>query len=182
VFGLVLTYNILRVILKPMKTRDIVIGIVVLLILGGVIYFRQKNKTSSETTVPPTSTVEQKMEDKFHVQIPDDVSKAELKDSTGGNSTGIATKNFNNGKFQASVLADLPEAKSGTFYQGWMTKGDEGSKDYSTVSLGKLKSAKGGWMVDFESSTDYSDYTRFMVTEEKKFDNTPETKVLEGSF
>ena len=165
-----------------MKTRDIVIGVVILLVLAGVIYYRQKQKNLPETTVPEAVSVEKQMEDKFHVQIPDDVSKPELKDQTGGNSTGIATENVVNGKYQASILADLPEPTAGKFYQGWVEKGTKGNSDYSLVSLGKLKSAKGGWMIDFESSKDYSDHKTFIVTMESKFDSTPETTVLQGNF
>jgi len=165
-----------------MKTRDIVIGVIVLAILGGIIYFRQKNVATEETMVPDISVTEQKMEEKFRVQIPDDVSKAELTDVSGGNSSGIATKKFDNGKFEVSVLADLPSAMTGEFYQAWIVKGSEGDEDYSAVSMGKMKSAKGGWMIDFESSTDYSDHDNFIITLEKKFDATPETTVLEGSF
>lgn len=159
-----------------MKSRDIVIGIVILAVLGGVIYYRQKNQAIDETRVPQTLSIEREMEDKFKLEIPDDVDKVELVDVANGNSSGIATKNFTNGKFEASVLADLPEIKSNEFYQAWMVKGDQ------MVSLGKMKSAKGGWMIDFESSTDYSDYNQFMITKESKFDNTSETKVLEGNL
>jgi len=166
-----------------MKRRDIVIGIVILALLGGIIYYRQKNKASDETVVPQTLSVEEQIEDKFKVEIPDDVSKAELNDVGGGDSSGIATKNFTGGRFEASVLADLPQVASvQEFYQAWAVKGVEGEAGYSVVSLGKLKSAKGGWMIDFQSSKDYSEYERFMVTLEKKFDATPETKVLEGIF
>lgn len=165
-----------------MKSRDIVIGIVILAVLGGVIYYRQKNKALEETLVPQTLSIEEQIEDKFKVEIPDDASKTELTDVTSGNSSGIAIKSFTNGKFEASVLADLPEVSGGEFYQAWVVKGEKGSPDYSMVSLGKMKSAKGGWMIDFTSTTDYSGYSKFLVTKEKVFNNTPETTILEGSF
>lgn len=180
--GVGLTYSFLRDILKPMKSRDIVIGIVILVVLGGVIYYRQKNKAMEQSLVPQTLSIEEQMEDRFKVEIPDDASKTELTDVTLGNASGIAIKSFTNGKFEASVLADLPEVASGEFYQAWVVKGQRGSSDYSLVSLGKMKSAKGGWMIEFQSTTDYSSYEMFIVTKEKKFDNTPETTVLEGSF
>jgi hypothetical protein len=159
-----------------MKRKDIVILIVLLVVFVGVFYLRQKARSSEQIRVPESLFTEKQFEDKFKIQIPDDVDKVELFDLSGGNSSGIATKSFKDGKFEASVLADLPEPSAGEFYQAWL------AGDGENVSLGKMKSAKGGWMVEFESKKDYSSLNTFMVTSEKKFDLTPETKVLEGNL
>ena len=166
-----------------MNRRDIVIGVVIVVILAGIIYFRQKNQPQeTPVTTPQTLSTQQQIQDKFNVQIPDDVDKAELKDVGGGTSSALATRKFENGTFTSEVLADLPDPAEGTFYQAWLSKGEEGQEGYSLVSLGKLVTAKGGYLVDYQSSTDYSDYPKVMVTLEKTLDNNPETTVLEGSF
>jgi hypothetical protein len=164
-----------------MKRRDIVIGIVVLILLGGIVWWRQKSLKET-TKVPQTLSTEQSLEQKYNIQIPEDVSKAELKDVTGGNASGIVTKDYKNGEFTSSVIADLPAPEAGHFYEAWLSKGEKGSSDYSIISLGTFNSAKGGYLLDFSSKTDYSSYDNAMVTSETKLDNTPETIILQGSF
>lgn len=166
-----------------MKRRDIVIGTIILLLIGGVVYFRNRNPVKEEQVkVPETLSTQSQIEQKFKLQIPEDVEKADLKDVSGGNGTGLATRKFANSKFTFSILADLPDPAKGSFYQGWIVRGKEGDSNYSLISVGKLKSVKGGWMSDYTSPTDLSDHSNVWVTEEKIFNNTPETHVLEGNF
>ena len=164
-----------------MNRRDIVIGIGILLLLAGVVFFRQKGQEEN-LVVPQTLSVEDQIEKSFNIQIPEDVDKAELKDTTGAGSSAIATRKFENGKFEFSVLADLPDPAQGQFYQGWLIKGEEGSDDFSSVSAGKMRIAKGGWMIEYNSATDYSDHGKVVVSLEKTLDSNIEEKVLEGSF
>jgi len=163
-----------------MKRRDIVIGIVVLVLLGGIVWWRQKNQETPK--VPQTLSTEQSLEQKYNIQIPEDVSKAELKDVTGGSASGIVTKDFKDGEFTSSVIADLPDPESGHFYEAWLSKGEKGSSDYSLISLGTFNNAKGGYLLDYNSKTDYSDYDSVMITSETKLDKNPESTVLEGNF
>src|SRR3989344_253116 len=101
-----------------MKRRDIVIGLLVLVLLGGVLYWRQRNRVSEEMKVPETlSSIEEQIEDKFNLQIPEDVDKAEMKAVEGKSGTVIATRKFENGKFTHEVLADLPEAEADAYYE-----------------------------------------------------------------
>ena len=165
-----------------MKRRDIVIAIVVLVVLGALIYWRQKNPRQEELKVPETLSVEESLEEKLNIQIPDDGDKADLKDATGGSSSGIFSRKSENGKFVSSFVADLPVPAAGKYYEAWLVKGEKGSEDYSIVSAGRLRSAKGGYLLDFSSNTDYSGYNKILVTLESKSDSTPEETVLEGSF
>lgn len=162
-----------------MNRRDIVIGLGILLVVAGIIYFvRRPSNTPLEI---PEQTVEQKMEDKFKTQIPEGVDKAELTDVTGGDASGIATRDYTDGKFNHAVLADLPDPVSG-FYEGWLVRGQEGESDFNFISTGKLRMAKGGYMLDFSSDKDLSDYSKVVITHETLFDSTPEDHILEGSF
>lgn len=164
-----------------MKRKDVITGVIVLALLAGFLYYRQKNQKVTPT-VSETVSTEKTLEDKFKIEIPEDVDKAELKDVSGGSSSGIVTKDFSDAKFTSSVLVDLPTLNNGEYYQAWLVKGDVGAKDYSLIRLGTLKSAKGGYLLDFSGKTDYSDYNKVIVTKEIKLDGTPETTVLEGSF
>lgn len=157
-----------------MKARDIVIGLVILAVLAGTIYFIRRPRQTLEEL--PSPSVEEKIEESFNLEIPEDVDKAQLKDVTGGTSSGIATRSYEGGRFSHMVLADLPNPAAAAFYEGWLVR----DKDF--FSTGKMRIAKGGWILEYESSIDYSDYDQVVITEELIDDKTPETHILEGSF
>lgn len=163
-----------------MKRKDIVIGLIVLAALAGIIFWLRK--PDEELKVPQTSSVEEKMEGFFNVEIPEDIEKAQLKDVVGGDASGIATRNYENGIFVHVVLADLPHPEEGFFYEGWLVRGVAGDDDFDFISTGKMRLAKGGYLLEFESSTDYSNYQGVVVTLEETEDENPENHVLEGAF
>lgn len=162
-----------------LKIRDIVIGLLVVALVGGFIYFRQNQTTDQEepeTRVPETLSVEDEMEERFNMNIPEDVDRAELSDVAGGDARGLATRQFDDGRFTHSVLADLPDPEEGKFYEGWLVDGD------NFMSTGRMRIAKGGYLLEFESSEDLTSYNRVVVTLEDTDDETPEEHVLEGEF
>jgi len=163
-----------------MKRKDIVIGLIVLAALAGIIYWFRKPK--EELKVPQTPSVEEKMEEFFNVEIPEDVEKAQLFEVIEGYGTGIATRNYENGVFTHVVLADLPHHEAPYFYEGWLVRGEEGDDDFDYISTGKMRFAKGGFLLEFESGTDYSDYNGVVITSEEIEDDIPEDHVLEGTF
>ena len=166
-----------------MNRRDIVIGLTVFALLGAFIYFRQKRIQDEERLrLPQTLSIEDRIEDAFKLEIPEDVDKAELKDVSGGNASGMATRKFEDEKFTHTVLADLPDPEEGSFYEGWLIRGEEGVDDYSFISTGKLKIAKGGYLLEFNSGNDFSDYSKVVVSLEKVADINPERQILEGEF
>lgn len=171
-----LTYSIFSAILLAMNSRDIVVGLVILVLVGGAIYFVRRPNTSIVPEETPIKTIEKKMEDTFKLEIPEDVDKVELKDVSKGLASGIATRKYENGKFEHTVLADLPDPENGRFYEGWLVK------DGKTILTGKMRLAKGGYLLNFSSNKDYSDYKKVVVTLEGKDDQTPEEHILEGSF
>ncbi len=139
----------------------------------------QKNKTKLvATTETPTPSIEQRITTKFGgITIPKDADTADLTASSTVPGVGIATRMYQNGKFSVTVLSDLDTPKEGYFYQAWITK-----DGLSFVSMGKLRVGKGGYMTDFESATDYSDYKKVIVSLEKVLNAKPEQYILEGSF
>lgn len=163
-----------------MNKRDIVIGLVVLAIIAGIVYFvkRPANKLPQVTDTPQS---EELFSEKFKYDIPAGADRVDLKDISGGESSGLATRNYQNGVFTHAVLADLPDPSEG-YYEGWLIKGKEGDKDYRFISTGRLKIAKGGFMLEFSSGRDYSDYSRVVVSLESKNDNKPDKPILEGNF
>lgn len=158
-----------------MKKKDIVIGVIVLSVLSLILVFYNKSKAPNLTEIENLKQNESKIEEEFKIDIPEDIEKALLEDVAGGDSLGIATREFENGMFTLTVLADLPDLDIG-FYQAWLVKDD------MYVSLGKASVAKGGYLLEFNSSIDYSDYNKVQVTQEIVFDSTPEVTILEGEF
>ena len=157
-----------------MNRRDIVIGLVVLVVLAAIIYLVRRPQEQLELQTTPS--VEEQLEESFNLQLPDDVEKLDLSDVSGGNSSGIATRKNESGVYTHTVLADLPDPQAGKFYEGWLVMGEK------VVSTGKFMIAKGGYLLEYESSTDYSDYNMVVVTLEQKDDKTPEVHILEGTF
>lgn len=152
IIGLIgrLTPSHIFVSLCQMKRKDIVIGLIVLAALAGIIFWFRKPK--DELRVPEIPSAEERMEEFFNVEIPEDIEKAQLEDVTGGDALGIATRNDENGVFVHVVLADLPDLEEGSFYEGWLIRGKEGDDDFDYVSTGKMRLGKGGYLLEFESS------------------------------
>lgn len=152
--------------------------VVVLILLGIWVWQRVRgpktNLTSEELVL--NDQVNQFL-DQAGFEIPDDVERANLADVSGGNATGVATRKTDNGTSQFTVLAALPDLDSG-WYQAWLNNSD-GS---APVSLGKLRVAKGGYLVETTTNQDWSDKSQVTVTLEQTMDDQPESTILKGSF
>ena len=144
-----------------MKAKDIVIGIAVVALLTATILVVKNNRDAKlQESLKGIPTIEQKVEEKFGgLQVPADVEKTELKDVSGGDGFGIATR--------TEVLADLPSPANGA-YQVWLEKG--GKK----VLLGNMRVAKGGYLLEY-SSAKFPGYDKVIVT-------LNSSNILEGSF
>jgi len=150
-----------------MNKRDIAIGVVILFVLTGLIYYWRK-PANEDLKVPQTLSVQDDIEDKFNISIPDEVDKAELIDVSGGNAYGIATREYINNKYVHTVLADLPELDSGNYEA-------ELEKDGDTIKTGTLRLAKGGYLLEYESDLNLDDYKLVKVKSDDKI-------ILQGSF
>ena len=175
-----MTKSYWRDILPIMRTREIVIGLIILAVVAGAIVWIRRARTTPEPL--PTPSIEEKIEKTFNLEIPEDVERADLNDVTEGTGSGIATRKYENGRFSHTVLADLPDPTAGYFYEGWLVRGKEGETNFAFISTGRMRVAKGGYLLEFNSSTDYSSYSGAVVTLEKVDDKKPEAHILEGSF
>jgi len=158
-----------------MSRRDIVIGIIILAVVGFFIY-RSQNVPNPQITSLPETSIEDKVKDKFNVDLPENAEKAELTSPNKTADFGVAVREEEGDVLGYSVLADLPDPTGGEFYQAWLVEGE------NYESLGKLTLAKGGWLLDTSMSTESSADSEVVVTKEKIFDSTPEEEVLRGSF
>lgn len=149
-----------------MNRRDVVIGLGVIAVLAVVIYFWQRPREPEELRVPQTLSVEDQIEEAFDLEIPEDVEKVELVDITSSGYTAMATRKYENGRFELNILADLPEGK----YTAEIMN-EEGEAKL----LGNLRIAKGGYLLELQTSQDLRDYSKVRVKMGDK-------EVLEGKF
>jgi len=161
-----------------MKKQDIVFGsFLLLIVLVTYFYFKNQSNLSVPTEPVPTVSLDEKVEGRFDTKLPENVEKTELKPLALGSSFAAATREYVNGQFNLAILADLPDPEAGQFYQAWLTVGDG-----QQLSLGKLRQAKGGWLLEFSSNVDYSKHNDVAITLESTLDTTPEKTILQGSF
>jgi len=144
-----------------MKSRDVVIGFVFLVILvAGVLWiFRAKNNKTSNLPLP-TPNIAQQVKNAFP-NIPGGVERANLKDVTGGNSIGVATR--------TEVVANLPELSAGKYYQVLLV-----NSSGKSVNLGNMRISKSGYILEYNSAN-FPGYNKVVITQGS-------THVLEGSF
>lgn len=165
-----------------MKLRDIVIALIILGVVGFILYNISTTDNTPELEVTPTpSSSEQDFEERFGRNIPDDVERVELREPAAegeeqGQVSAIATRDVRDGTYMATILADLDDPDAGESYYAWVNRDEE------FVLLGRLRAAKGGWLIDYESSTDYSELNRVVISEQASPGTQPEDIVLEGSF
>lgn len=162
-----------------MNRSDIVLGGVILVILfAGFLLLRNQDPVDPAVvpTPTPSQSIESKIESTFNVAIPDDIEKAELQDVSGGDASAVATRKFENNIFEFSILADLPDPQSGSFYSAWLGN----NNDYHY--LGRLSIAKGGYSLEYTVDHDHSEFNQVIVSQESADVSVPTKRVLQGDF
>lgn len=146
-----------------MKSRDFIIGFIVLVILvAGVLWFYKYRNVSTSNLPIETPNIVSKINTAFpNLTIPEGVERIELKDVTGGQNIGVATR--------SEIVANLPDLANGKFYQAWL-ENSEGK----TLLLGNLKTSKSGWILSYTASK-YPGYNKVIVKQ-------GDMRILEGSF
>ena len=165
--------------------KDIFIGLLVLAVIAGVIVWLQRPREELRVEITPTpiiEEIEERIRETFKVEIPDDVERAVLTDVTDGDASGLAVRKYEAGVFTHTVLADLSDPELGFFYEGWLVRGQEGDDDFAFISTGKMRLAKGGFVLEFSSQQDLTTYERVVITLERVDNQKPEKHILEGSF
>lgn len=156
----------------------IILGVVVVVFAGWWLLRRGKD-AGGELGIDDVEL--QSMVDDFlqerGVELPIGADRANLGDSTGGRATGVATREVMDSGYLFTVLAALPDLESG-WYEAWVSEVNESN----VASLGVLRQAKGGYMLEVETDSGLSDRERVIVTQEEIDDGVPELVVLEGSY
>ena len=160
--------------------------IVLLVIVGLVLFLRSgEEKEKGEVGEGEGVRIEDvvsELSSQLGVTVPEDVERTSLRDVSGGEASGLATRKHEDGRFTHTILAALPDLQAGTFYEGWLVRGSEGDENFSVLSTGKLRVSKGGYLLEFSSDQDLRDHSQVVVTVERIDDGKPETHILEGNF
>ncbi len=148
--------------------------IIVLIIVLGVVVFIFFNREGEEEVLAPAATPTKETQEAVRKQ-------GELKDVSGGDSSGMAQVLFEKGKFTHSVIALMPDPTIGKFYEGWLVK-KEGGQAVNFFSTGKMTKEGGAYILNFEDTKDYPEHNDVVITLEVKDDKQPEAHILEGTL
>lgn len=147
-----------------MNIKKIFVFILILIVIffGVLLISRKNNKNKTlSPLLNPTPSIEEQLKNKFNgMVIPLDSERIELKNVSGGEGMGIATK--------TEIIADLPDLEKGENYQALLSNGTK------TVLLGTMQALKGGYILEYNSSK-YPGYNKVLVVKGAK-------TILEGSF
>ena len=182
----------------PSIKNILVIGGIVLLLVAVFQYIKPKGKLNNgvnpeNTLVQETEMNEPAKEDKglslieqqqlkntIDTTLEDkDTKTIILKDVSGGNSYGSASRLYKNSLFSfKAVLKDLPSPEKGFYFEGWLV--DPSAKYFS---LGRVNPEKTQGTLYYQSSTDETAYNQVVVTLEPEDDNpAPGKHIQEGKF
>lgn len=152
-----------------MKTRDLIVGFMVLVAIVAIVLVYKNSKKVTPVVTNPTPDFQQ-VESKFPaLKVPANADRISLNDVSGGTAMGEAFKTFEGGKFSVTLMANLPAPSAGNVYKGYLINGN------TQILLGNLTSEKGGYIVNFTSNQDLTSYKQVVVM-------LGSTHILEGSF
>jgi len=167
------------------KQNWLTIAAIVLVVAGlGIFLYRQsRQQTDDDLVVTSDDQVAEdranQLIDDLNYEIPEDAQRVNLKDVSGGDAAGVATRKEEGNAVTQSVLVSLPEPEAGQFYEAYLMGASE---EAEPMYLGKLRSVKGGWMLDYELSQESLELSTIKITRETLDDRKPEETVLEGTF
>jgi len=167
-----------------MKKNDVLVVAIVAFSLAALTYYYFFYQKQSEPQLrvsdvgPRELSVEDSIEERFRLEIPEDIEKTELHNRSNESVKGIATREFEEGKFFLTILANIPEGD----YHAALIRGNEGEEIFDIMPIGKLRVAKGGYLIEFQSNTDLSEYNHVVVSEDPITTTIPSELVFDGSF
>jgi len=110
-----------------------------------------------------------------------DVTKGEVRQvNTNGKAMGEAVVDFVDGEFtMMAVIVNLPQPANDDFYEGWLVQ----KEPFKFISTGKTVQKEGAEVNTFSSNTDYSTYSRYVLTlEPNDGDPAPADHIVEGDL
>lgn len=102
----------------------------------------------------------------------------DLKDVSGGSSTGVAMTAFKYGNYMMHAkFKDLPPLEDGYFYEGWVVR----KKPFNFISTGEIVDVRGELVNTYMSEDNWMDHDFYVLTlEPDDGDPAPAAHILEG--
>lgn len=155
--------------------RLAILAVVVL----GLVWWRQQGLVEqNEEELAEQLALEQQVNEfltERGIELPEGSDRANLRDISGGIGTGVATRVAEGTTSEFTVVAALEDVDAG-WYEAWLASGED------MISMGRMRSAKGGYVVDYSTSLDVSLYSTVQVSREQTTTSVPTAVVLEGEF
>lgn len=166
-----------------MRRQGVLIVLMIAILLSAIVYYfffykKPKSELVVEDLGPKVLQSEESIEESFQLEIPENIDKTELVNKTGEDGMAIATREVVQNEFVLTVLANVPDGE----YYAALVRGILGDENFDIKPIGQLKLAKGGYLSEFESSEDLSDYDRIIVSKTPITTSIPDELVFDGSF
>jgi len=98
------------------------------------------------------------------------------------NGTAIANRSYRSGQFIHRVEIETSDPATDKFFEGWLVKD---TPELTFFSTGQMQKITGKYVLEYQSTTDQSEYNQVVITEETEtngLDGIPETHIFEGEF
>lgn len=166
------------------KQQWLSIAAVVLVVIGlGVFLYRQSRV---ETEVVTEETQEQRVSkradevlERFKAQVPEDATRIDLKDVSGGEGAGVVTRRVEAAGEQVSIMVGLPDLETGEAYVAYLASD---AQEPELLKLGQLRQAKGGFLLDTVVKQSLDTYSKVRIIKEFTGSDNSEQVVLEGDL
>ena len=156
----------------------LVIGAIILVIVG-LIWLRGRN-AGLQIEVPDEDTQLEEQVNRFledrGITLPEGADRANLRDRTDSGYTGISTRQIQDNSTTYTIIASLDDLDMG-WYEAWIVNNDD---DF--ISLGRLRTSKGGFLLDYSTSIDTEGYNKVQISQESSVASRPSDIILEGEF
>lgn len=162
---------------KRYKRYKIIIIVVLAIIILGFLFYdgiinKIKDQKETKENIKEISVLETLIKD----------SSTEVRALLAVNessSYGTAYRLLKDGKIYHVVVADMPDPKRGSFYEGWLVQDDL----FDFFSTGVMqKNEDGQWVLIYTANKEFENHKKVVITEEAIVDATPEDHVIEGEF
>lgn len=175
---------------KNFKGIKVALLVLVFIVVVGIGYFvgRDVNAPSIDSAQKSSDNiVKQQPEAKPVIEfdttgVLTDVTSSALIQGTqfDGNATGVAKARFKDRYELVATFSNLPTPSNDSFYEGWIVR--KGSTN-SVVSTGKVVEVDGVFSNEFNSETNLSDHTFYVLTlEPNDGDPAPADHIVEGEL
>jgi len=155
--------------------KFVVLGLVIVAL---IMWRQQQTAPENQQALAEQMQLAQEVDqflDEQGITLPSDGDRANLKAVEGVVGNGVAVRMVEDDKTEYTLIANLAEPDMGGYF-GWLSDGTE------YLSLGRMRSGKGGFILDYTLLQSGDQFNRVIVSQEEAPDQSPSSIVLEGAF